>query len=163
MNKLLSITGAVIVSIVFSCCNTTKGITNNNLQSNPPFKVVAASYQEWVGGQPGVRGAKVYIATNNSKIALDSIYFKNMKAALEFNDDSKKYVGHFTYPNTKTDIIIHSDSSLEFGNQVPDISQKIPFKLSEDEAVVSYFYKNEKYFYKISNLQKTPTQSISSE
>jgi hypothetical protein len=162
MNKLVSLAGAIVVSILFSCCNTTKGITNYNLQGNPPFKVVNSSYQEWVSGQSDVRGAKVYIKTNTSKIQLDSIYFRNMKAALEFDDVSQEYIGHFTFPNTKTDIIIHSDSTQEYGNQVPDISQKIPFKLANNEAVLSYIYKNEKYFYKISNLQKTPTQNTSS-
>jgi hypothetical protein len=153
MKKIVGLLGAIIVSISFYNCNTSKGITDYNLQMKPPFKVVNSSYQDWVNEQSTAHGVKVFVKINTSKIQLDSMYFRNMKTALVYDDKSDKYTGHFNIQNSKNDLILHSDSTKEFGNQVPDISQKIPFKLEDNEAVVSYIFKDEKCFYKISNLQ----------
>ena len=52
---------------------------------------------------------------------------------------------------------MHADPKEEFGNKPPNISIKIPFELQENEAVISYFIKSKKRFYKLSNIKKQKT------
>lgn len=153
MNKLAKFTVVLIIGFTFLNCNTKKGITNYQLQNNPPFKIVSASYEEWKGEQPTINGVKVFIKINTSKIELDSVYFRNMAEVLEFNPQTNEYVAHFTYPTVNNDLIISSDANQEFGNQVPKFPKKSNFQLNDNQAVISYVHKNEKLFYKISNLQ----------
>jgi len=155
MNKILTL--AIIGILLFSCSSTGQ-ISTNNLDEKSPFKVMKSSYEKWVGGQPGVKGVMVNIEIDNPKILLDSVYFRNMKAPLSKSKSSPKetYIGHFTYPNNSNDIILDIDATKEFGNQVPDISKKIPFDLEQDEAVVSYHFKGLTKYFKISNITEDP-------
>lgn len=151
MNKIFI---PVIIGIVLFSCGSTTSISEYNLQKKAPFKVLKSTYKNWVGGQPGVKGVLVNIEIDNPKIVLDTVYFRNMKAPLEKskNDSNETYVGHFTFPNKSNDMILHGDAKKEFGNQVPDISKKIPFDLKQDEAIVSYKIKGLTKYFKISNL-----------
>lgn len=156
MNKLVNLGIIAILSIVFLRCGTSK----ENSQKTPPFKIVKSTYNNWIGGQPGVKGVIVKVAIDNPNVTLDSIYFRNMKTALEKEKitSEEKYIGHFTYPNTKNEIILHGDPKKEFGNPVPDVSKKNPFELENNEAMVSYIYKGIKNYYKISNLIETTSK-----
>jgi hypothetical protein len=130
---------------------------NSNFQTNPPFKVVKATYSKWLGGQPGVNGISINIEIDNPSIVLDVVYFKNNSTALKL-DKSKStpiYVGTIVLENTNKNYELNADAKKEYGNPVPDISQKIPFQLSENEAVVSYTFKNKTAYYKISNVKET--------
>lgn len=148
-----------VITILISClvsCSSVKESSNKK----PPFKITSATYNNWIGGQPGVNGVVVKVVIDNPKVTLDSVYFRNMKTEFEKtkNTSEEIYIGHFTYPNSKKDVILHSDPKKEFGNEVPDISKKIPFELNKDEAVVSYIYKGIKNYFKISNLIETTSK-----
>lgn len=140
----------VIGLLFFFSCSSAKEIAQNQ----PPFKILKSTYTSWVGGQPGVKGVMVYIEIDNPEILLDTVYFRNAKSPLERAQNSKgeKYVGHFSFPEKERDLVLHSDATKEFGNQVPDISQKIPFELKSNEAVISYNYNGKINYFKIDNL-----------
>ncbi len=146
MNKIVSLTGITFISILLFCCKSSQEIS----QTNPPFKVTEATYNERIEND-GKNVTMVSIKIDNTEIKLDSVYFRNRSTRLEFikKNSEEKYVGYFKSTNTKKDLILHSDPKKEFGNQVPDISQRIPFKLEKDQAVVSYIYKGKISYYKI--------------
>jgi hypothetical protein len=68
------------------------------------------------------------------------------------------YLGTFILPNRLKDHILHKDPKKEFGNELPDISEKIPFQLNANEAVISYKLNNTTAYYKVENVveQKKP-------
>jgi len=151
MNKLLKLSGLTFISVLLLCCKSTQEITQNN----PPFKVLEATYSERIeNGNENI--VIVNIKIDNPEIQLDSVYFRNMKSSLigSSKNSEEKYEGHFLISNTTKDIILHSDAEKEFGNRVPDISQKIPFQLEKDQAVVSYVYKKNTMYFKIMKLTK---------
>jgi len=152
MNKVINIGIAVITSFFFFGCSTSK-TTLEGFQTNPPFKVLEATYTKLTIDKPDVKGFSIYIAIDNPKVKLDTVYFRNNSAKLKLDKDISKteYIGNLVMPNKDNDLQLHMDSKREYGNQVPDISQKIPFKLKADEAVVSYFFNNKINYFKISN------------
>lgn len=151
MNKLGRILVLSIVLISVSFCCSTKNTSKEITQMDHPFKVMKATSSTWVGGQPGVKGKKINISINNSEIQLDSVYFRNMKSDLkpELNSSPSKFVGVFSYTNTKTDYVLHENSEKEFGNKPPKASLKIPFNLKDTEAVISYTLNGKVYYYKV--------------
>jgi len=156
MNKVINIGIAVITSFFFLGCSTSK-TTLDGFQSNPPFKVLEATYTELVDEKSGVNGISIYISIDNAEVKLDSVYFRNNSAKLKLDKDISKteYIGSLVMPNKDNDLQLNIDSKKEFGNRVPDISQKIPFKLKANEAVVSYFFKNKRNYFKISDCIET--------
>ncbi|MDX1829635.1 MAG: hypothetical protein R3342_08825 [Lutibacter sp.] len=145
-----------ITSTLFFCCGATKDKTMYALQKKPPFKVINAEVSDWVGGQPGVRGLKVSISIDNKNIKLDSLYFRNQKTALELlvNSNPSTYIGIFVTSKGINDYIIDKDSTKEFGNSPKSTSKNIPFKINDNEAVVSYKNQTKRYYYKISKIKK---------
>lgn len=146
--KILSISISIISLLLFLSCGSAKEISENN----PPFKVLSSTYSKWLGGQPGVNGVIISIKIDNSAVKLDTVYFKNRSALLKLNENTATYNVSMVLPNTNKHLQLDIDPRKEFGNEVPDISTKIPFELKDNEAVVRYFFKEEIYFYKIPNV-----------
>lgn len=145
----------IITSTLFFCCGATKNKAMHKLQKNPPFKVISAEVSDWVGGQPGVRGIKVSISIDNKNIKLDSLYFRNQKTSLKLlvNSNPPTYIGIFVTSKGVNDYIISKDNTKEFGNSPKLTSKNIPFKLNDNEAIVSYKNPNKRYYYKISKVK----------
>ena len=60
----------LMMIIGLTTCKTLK------FEKNPPFKITAATYNNWVGGQQGVSGIRVIIGyTTTEKIDFKSIFF----------------------------------------------------------------------------------------
>jgi hypothetical protein len=154
--KKTSIAISVIGLLLCISCGSTTKISENNA----PFKVLSATYSEWLGGQPGVNGVTISIKTDNSSIKLDSVYFRNTSALLKLNETTGVYYASIVLPNTVKNLQLHIDPKKEFGNEAPDISKNIPFELDLDEAVVSYFYKGKTNYYKILNLMEVKRNNI---
>jgi len=156
MNRLVSILVSVIILLSFSFCCATKSNVKDLAQENHPFKVTKATYNTWVGGQPGVRGIKVAITIDNPEIQLDTVYFRNKKFALKrsVNSIPSIFVGIFTLPNTENDYILHGNPLNEYGNTPPKVSLNIPWELKKNEAVISYIYEGNTHYYKIENVEE---------
>ena len=156
MNRLLSILVSLIILLSFSFCCATKSNVKDLTQEKHPFKVTKSTYNMWVGGQPGVKGIKINITIDNPNIQLDKVFFRNKKTTLKHSLTSSPstFIGVFTLPNTEKDYILHENSVNEYGNKPPKISTNIPWKLKENEAVISYVYEGETHYYKIENIEK---------
>jgi len=152
MNKFTVIFSSVIILLACSFCSATKDISTEN----HPFKVTKATYNTWVGGQPGVRGINISIIIDNPEIKLDSVFFRNMKTKLKSDRNSKPvvFLGTFIHPNTKKDYILHKNEEKEYGNKPQNMLTNFPFQLQEDEAIISYIFKEKTRYYKIEKLKE---------
>ncbi len=154
--KILKIISVfTVISTLFFCCSAANTKTMQKFQKNPPFKIISSEVTDWVGGQPGIRGIKVSIKVDHKNIKLDSLYFRNQKTALELvaNSNPSEYIGIFITSRGINDFIIDKDATKEFGNKSKLVQEKIPFKLQDNEAVVSYQEQSKFFFYKIKNLK----------
>lgn len=147
MKKYIHIALITLVGLAFLGCGTSKV----NGQAEPPFKVVEATFANLVNSELGIKETIVIIKIDNSNMKLDSLYFRNNKMSLvkDFSSSENIFLGSFTTSITPHDYILESDPKQEFGNKPPVMVSKIPFELTDDEAVVSYFYKNKINYYKI--------------
>ena len=147
MKKFIGIGFLVLLSISFFGC----GASKSKAQNEHPFKVFSATYANSVVEQTNLVVTTLKITTNNKEIQLDSVYFRNHKASLKHvkNDENSFFTGSFTTSTTPKDYILDSDPKQEFGNKPPVMVSKLPIEIKENEAVVSYFYKDKINYYKI--------------
>ena len=143
----------LILTIMFSLsqCGSTK------LENNPPFKFEKASYNNWVGGQPGVSGTKVEVSLKEaSNIDFDSLFFRNKSTKVEINPASGKtlLIGHFNSSKRQNrDLSLDADVTKEMINTLP-VVKNIPFELKEYEAILSYKIGNKIKYFKIKSIKK---------
>lgn len=142
----------LITIFALTTCKTIK------LEKESPFTVTGATYNNWVGGQQGVSGIRVIIGyTTTEKVDFKSIFFNDKEAKIEMKErEGKTYL--FGYIDTSTrkddDLILDIDPKKETKNKLP---QKLPFKLKENEAIVSYLDGKRMKFVKVSDLKRTAT------
>ena len=86
-------------------------------------------------------------------VILKDFYFRGMKTSLE--DVSTKnnglYVANFINP-TEKEIILHKNHKKEAGNEPPQLTKNFPFKLENNEGVVSYTENGTLKHYKVKNI-----------
>lgn len=145
MKKFIGIGFITLLIITFFGCGVSKA------QNEHPFKVLSATFANSVVEQTDLVLTTLKITTNNKEIELDSVYFRNHKASLKRLDSigNSLFIGSFTTSTTPHDYILDSDPKQEFGNKPPVTVSKLPFELNDNEAVVSYFYKDNINYYKI--------------
>ncbi|WP_340064235.1 hypothetical protein [Ascidiimonas aurantiaca] len=154
MKAFLQTTSVLVIILAgFSNCAGSK-----KLQETLPFTLGEVYAQKWTGGARGSgSGVNFFVAVNNlpEGLQLDSVYFRGKKVTLEAETVPKGqlFVGRFLNTTAeKHDLIMHADPKKEVGNKPPVVKEKIPFELTDDQAVISYRYKNRKYYYKIENV-----------
>lgn len=147
MKKFIGSGLLILVSFAFFGC----GASKVKAQNEAPFKVLEATYANWVGEQLDMVGTTLRITINNKDIQLDSVYFRNNSALLKRvgSIENSLFIGSFTTSKTQHDFILHADPKEEFGNKPPVTVSKLPFEIKENEAVVSYFFKDKINYYKI--------------
>ncbi len=150
------------LGIVFICITVVFTITHcstaQKLQKKPPITLQEVYIQSWVSGvKGGGSGINLFIPVSQKipqNIQLDSAYFKGKVAKLELSDASQMlYVARFKANfNQNQDIIMSSDPKEEYGNQLPELNEKIPFDLKDTECVISYTESNVTKYFKIDNI-----------
>ena len=127
-----------------------------HFEKNLPFEITAVVYENWIGGQPGIRGTNVKINyIKNTDFQFDSIYFRNKVAKLQTKKatSGKLVIGYFNTSTRQNDFVLDANPTKELNNPVPLI-KKFPFELKENEAVISYKINGKLAYYKIKSLQK---------
>lgn len=124
------------------------------LTENPPFKISEAYYQDWVAGvKEGGSGTNVHITFSemDPDVVIQNIYFRNHILEAKGNvNEPNKYVGYLRNDKQR-DIVMDNDPIKEAQN-TPTID--FPFQLSNNHAVVEYWFSGRKDYFKISNLSK---------
>jgi len=156
--KTIKLLFFICVAASFSQCSTIK------LTEKAPFTITGATYNNWVGGQPGVSGINLIIAIDNkSDITIKSIYFRGKKnnPSLEHRKGKEYLVVNM---NTSRRTITVKETITYKGEGLPPRRRKpkvkgvtIPFKLQANEAVIKYMVGKKTYFYKVSKIKKTET------
>lgn len=150
--KLAKLLGFVILSLSFSQCRTTK------FDKNPPFTILKTTFNNWVGGQPGVSGTKVKVTyKSDTEVHFIDIYFNNRKTKVEqhTNTNQTYLVGHFS-TSKREDLTIDINPNKEINNTIPAKS-KLPFEIKENEVVLSYKIRSKIKYFKITQVKKTDT------
>jgi hypothetical protein len=149
--KIMKFLSILIILLGFAHCGSSTFV------QNPSFKVEKASYNNWVGGQPGVSGIKLEIHLKNAaEIIFDTLYFKNKRTKVEVfqRKEITQLIGHYsTSKRMKNDLIIDINAEKELKNTLP-IIKKFPFGLNDYEAVISYKKGKKTLFFKIRNIKK---------
>jgi hypothetical protein len=145
--KLLTV---FLMVLSFTQCNTLKYV------NHPPFKITGATFNNWVGGRPGVSGIKVNITyQSEGKIAFEQLYFYHRSVKIEMiTVKGKSYlIGQFNTSTREEELFLEGDTSPKTVTKLP----KIPFNLKDNEAVLSYKEGTTIKYYHIKNIKKTKT------
>jgi len=62
------------------------------------------------------------------------------------------YVGKYTSPKFKNDMIMSGDPKQEYGNTLPGDIQRIPYQLKDNQCVIEYVKDGAKGHFTIENL-----------
>lgn len=157
MKTILTLFSSILIMALFTQCGSAQ------FDKNPPFTINKAYYQDWVGGRPDSKGTIVTIEFSDAAakdVSFDSIFFKNKKVKAEHTISDYKNVlsaNFILISYEDKNIIMHSDPTKEFGNKAPKKLENTPFKLSDNECVISYIIKEKKRYFKIENLIKEKT------
>ncbi len=156
--KTIKLLFFICVACSFSQCSTLK------LTEKAPFTITGASYHNWVGGQPGVRGINLIIGLEEAEnTEFVSIYFNNRKVkAFTETRKGKKYIV-VNIDTSRKMVYVEQTVKVRKGQPMPKIKppkgqhKTFPFTLKSDEAVICYKQKKQFFYYKISNIKKTET------
>jgi len=127
--------------------------------SNPPFTITKAIYQNWSGGVKGITGMHVTINyTSNESIQFKELFFRGKKKTINIkklkNGENTLFVKFNNHNTNNFDIQLHADAKKEFGNKPSKKETNIPFELKDTEAVLSYKEDNELKYFKIESIEK---------
>jgi hypothetical protein len=148
----MKLLGILLLTFGFTQC------ASLNLDTNPPFQITSAMYQNWVGGMPGSNGVLLTISYQSDvDIDFDSIYFLKKVSKLQSNEykGTKTISGRIdtSVSSERKDLTLDSDPKKEFNNQLPKL-KNFPFDLKDNEAVVSYKVKGTLKYYTVKNIKK---------
>ena len=122
------------------------------LTQNTPFTVKSSYCQKWVSGiKEGGSGLDIYAIINDISegVTLKEFYFRGKSVDVK---TSKDLIFKGYYKNdTNKGAIMDNNLLIEAANTPPKIS---PFKLENNEAVLSYDYNNKVYYHKILNIEE---------
>ena len=152
MRTLKTLSFSILMLLVmasFSQCSSSK-----QLQKNAPVEIEQVYFQKWVGGiEGGGSGLNLMIPVKSMEVQLDSAYFRGRGVKLESRGTDLIYIGRFDSNfNKKKDMVMSSDPKAEYGNKAPEIPQKIPFELEDDECIVSFMDGVTTKYFKVENV-----------
>jgi len=143
--KFLKIIVLLLIGLVVSQC-----VTVRKLQDLSSFEIGEAFYKEDQSGISLYIPVKAY----PKHIVMDSVYFHGKQTKLEVKN-GEILIGQFKPVFIqKPDIIMSNEPYAEYGNQIPKLPKKIPFKLKEDECIISYKKNSTVKYFKISGIIK---------
>ncbi len=140
----------------FSQCSSSK-----SLEKASPMEFGEVYCQEWAGGiQSAGTGINIFIdagAISKNTVQLDSVYFRGKGTKLEIKDfDGKRtYVGRFNPKKTSSELVLSNDPKEEYGNKI-ELQKEAPFKLEDNECVISYLEGEITKYYKLTGVKEKP-------
>ena len=148
----LFISAIILLSISASCGTCKMEKESFVLTQNTPFTVKSSYCQKWVSGiKEGGSGLDIYAIINDISegVTLKEFYFRGKSVDVK---TSKDLIFKGYYKNdTNKGVIMDNNLLIEAANTPPKIS---PFKLENNEAVLSYDYNNKVYYHKILNIEE---------
>ena len=151
----------LVLMMGLSGCSSQK-----KLETQTPFVLGGASYQEWMGGREASgTGSEVRIVLsrmNEEEVSFQNIYFRGKVAKVSVETEDTGMVAIAKFSGQKPDIVMHADPKKEVGNQPPDLNTQaateFPFELRKDEAVLSYLEDDKLKYTKITGVKQKPAR-----
>ena len=143
----------IIFLSVFSCKISKEPILQ--FQSTAPFEMVEPYYNAWVAGiESAGAGVNVFLPLKKDlgSVTVDSIHFRGEKSAVVKRD--QLLIGRFKYSRVHPKKLnMSSNPHEEYGNTLPSNTDRSPFKLANNQCVISYRVNNKRLYYKVLNLK----------
>lgn len=121
-----------------------------------PYEIESVYFQKWMGGQEQTgSGINFYIQFKNplpENKTLAKLYFQNKEGFFDKQDETHYTVRFYSKPQNQ-DLILDGDSTNEYGNKAPEITQP-KFELQPNEAVLEFHNGNEIQHYKIVDIKE---------
>lgn len=148
LNRGYKILSLLFVLIICTQC------ASQQIDKKSPVEIKDAYFQKWISGiEGGGSGFMVYIEVKEkTDVQLEYAYFKGKKIKLEHKLSELVYVGHYSVVSKRPELIMSDNPKEEFKNQLPNVEEKIPFTLKENECMVSYIKNGRKGFFKLQNI-----------
>jgi len=118
-----------------------------SVNKTAPFNIQKATYKE------SLTEIEFTIPfSSENPVEFLKLFFRNQTTKVTYKSAN---ILSATFSKTKKiNFQLHGDSKKEFGNKPPPKKVDLPFKLNENEVMLSYKEKNEIKFFKLSNLKK---------
>lgn len=147
MKPLPKATYALIVALVyvfsFPCAAQKEGTFTTVYEEQLPFKVKPVAFQEWYAGiKVGGTGINIFITITDldDNVKIDRVYFRNLTE--ELIEKGGKYYATLIN-NTKRYTFKKSEAPADY-----------PFKLKDDECVISYIIDGTTKYLKIASVNE---------
>jgi len=139
-----------LVFLLYTGCKTGK------VTHKPAFKIIEKTFYNWTGGQPGVKGTNVVLKlrkVNLNTFKADSLYFTDKGVALEthLKKDTLVLMAYFS---TSAPLKLVVEPSLKSAVNKKNTGA-IPYKLRQNEVVLSYFINGYKKHLLIKDVKET--------
>lgn len=143
MKNSLHFTALIVVFSLFSSCGS-----NKDLQEKAPAQFQTAYYM------PTSEGIKLVIpvsAIQDQQISIDGVYFHGMKSKLVQDPENPNlFTANFRIGTS--DMVMSEDPKDEYGNKPPQMPEKSPFDIKNDEAIVVFTQNNKTKYYKLAGI-----------
>ncbi|WP_109301971.1 hypothetical protein [Aquimarina sp. AU474] len=148
LKTILINTVALLVLLTFTQCATSKKI-----EDIAPVKIENPYFETW--NSENENGLTIYIPVEETTtLILEHAYFRQKKITLTKEEGQSVYIGKYTYPKGSKDLVMSSDPKEEYGNELPVGIERIPFRIKDNECVISYTKEGVKGHFKINNIPK---------
>lgn len=134
---------ALIFAISFQCVAQKKGKFTTVFEKQLPFKVNPVAFQEWYAGiNVGGTGINIFVPITNvpENVEIDRVYFRNLTAELSLKND--KYCA------------VLKNTSRNYTFKKSKANTDYPFKLADNECVVSYIENGITQYLKIGDVNE---------
>ena len=129
--------------VLFASCGS-----NKDLQERAPaqFSEVYYTYDS-----NGIELNIPVTSIQDQRISLDAVYFHGMKSTLMQNEEKPNlYVANFRMGSG--DMVMHEDPKEEYGNKPPQLPEKSPFSIDDDEAILVFTQDDQIKYYKLTGI-----------
>ena len=145
MKNAVQFLAGVFFFTLFAACGS-----NKDLQERAPAQFGDVSYEY---SSAGIRLSIPVVAIQEDRVSLDAVYFHGMKSLLKKSEEVPNlYVADFRLGTE--DMVMHEDPKKEYGNQPPQLPEKSPFDIDDDEAILVFTEAGQKKYYKLTGIQE---------
>ena len=143
MKNALQFTAGIFMLVLFASCGS-----NKDLQERAPaqFSEVYYTYDS-----NGIELNIPVTSIQDQRISLDAVYFHGMKSNLMQSEEKPNlYVANFRMGSG--DMVMHEDPKEEYGNKPPQLPEKSPFSIDDDEAILVFTQDDQIKYYKLTGI-----------
>lgn len=157
IKRIGRVVGVLLLFIIHTQCASSQPV-----EMKTQIQIKDAYFQEILSGiKDGPSGFMIYIEVNeSSNIQFTEAYFKGKKVKLNHKTNTQVYTGRYMSQVRIPDLIMSDDPKKEFKNQLPEIEEKIPFDLKENECILRYIKNEKEGYFKIDTLKEKFTKNI---